>query len=294
MYGLPKAGILAQELLETRLNKHCYRQSPLTLGLWRHDFLLISFTLCVDDFGIEYVGRKHAKHFASVRNEHYKCKLEWEGQRYLGMDIDWDYTGRTDHVSMLEYIPEALTQFQQPPPRIPQHQPYPHIKPNYNAKAQITENVDTSPLLDKTGKKYIQEDISTFLYYACCVDSTMLPGLGSLASQQSNPTKNTKNWSINSLTMPPRILMPSSLIKQATWCLLDTAMPPTSQTQMHAVTPAATSSCQTMTQYPPTTEQSTKPPKSSKQWCHLRLKWKLGLSTSTAEKQSHHDTHSNS
>ena len=89
---------------------------------------------------------------------------------------------------MLEYVPEAeaLTQFQDPPPRIPQHQLYPHIKPNYGAKAQFTENVDTSPLLDKTGQKYIQEVIGTFLYYACCVNSTMLPGLGSLASQQSN------------------------------------------------------------------------------------------------------------
>ncbi len=33
MYGLPQAGILAQELLERRLNMHGYRQSPLTPGL---------------------------------------------------------------------------------------------------------------------------------------------------------------------------------------------------------------------------------------------------------------------
>jgi hypothetical protein len=52
MYGLPQAGILAQELLKKRLNKHGYHQSPLTPGLWWHDFRPISFTLCVDDFGI--------------------------------------------------------------------------------------------------------------------------------------------------------------------------------------------------------------------------------------------------
>ncbi len=34
MYGLPQAGILPQELLEQRLNKHGYRQSPSTPGLW--------------------------------------------------------------------------------------------------------------------------------------------------------------------------------------------------------------------------------------------------------------------
>jgi hypothetical protein len=56
MYGLPQAGILAQELLEKRLNKHGYCQSPITPGLWRHNFFLISFTLCIDNFGIKYVG----------------------------------------------------------------------------------------------------------------------------------------------------------------------------------------------------------------------------------------------
>ncbi len=146
----------------------------------------------MDDFGIKYVEHEHAEHLASILNEHYKCKLEWKGQRYLGMDIDWDYTCCTVHNSMLEYIPKALTRFQNPPPRIPQHQLYPHVKPNYGAKVQFTENVNTSLLLDKTGKKYIQEVIGTFQYYVCCVDSTMLPGLGSLALQQSNLTENTK------------------------------------------------------------------------------------------------------
>jgi hypothetical protein len=47
MYGLPQAGILAQELLEKRLNKHDYCQSPLTPGLWWHDFR--SVCVCVSD-----------------------------------------------------------------------------------------------------------------------------------------------------------------------------------------------------------------------------------------------------
>ncbi len=66
MYGLPQMGILAQELLEQRLNKHGYRQNPITPGLWRHNYRPISFTLCVDDFGIKYVGREHAEHLASI------------------------------------------------------------------------------------------------------------------------------------------------------------------------------------------------------------------------------------
>ncbi len=109
MYGLPQAGVLSQELLKKRLNKHGYRQSPITPGLWRHNFRPISFTLCINNFGIKYVGCKHAKHLATILNKHYKCLQDWDGQCYLGMNINWDYNDKKVHISMLEYVPEALT-----------------------------------------------------------------------------------------------------------------------------------------------------------------------------------------
>jgi hypothetical protein len=164
MYGLPQAGILAQELLEKCLNKHGYCQSPLTPGPWRHDFRPISFTLCVDNFGIKYIGREHPEHLASILSEHYRCLHDWDGQQYLGVNLDWDYTGQAVHVSMHDYVPEPLARFQHKPPRTPQHQQYPHIKPTYGATAQYAKDVDTTPLLDEEGKKHIQEVIGTFLY----------------------------------------------------------------------------------------------------------------------------------
>ena len=91
---------------------------------------------------------------------------------------------------MLDYIPKSLTRFQHPTPCIPQHQPYPHVKPTYGTKAQYTEDVDSSPPLDKQGKKYIQEVIGMLLHYARCVDNTMLPALRSLTTQQANSTQN--------------------------------------------------------------------------------------------------------
>jgi hypothetical protein len=48
-----------------------------------------------------------------------------------------------------------------------------------------------SELLSKENKTDIQEVIGTFLYYARCVDSSMLPALGTLATHQATPTKNT-------------------------------------------------------------------------------------------------------
>ena len=56
MYGLPQSGLLANELLAKRLNKHGYRQSKLVPGLWKRDTRPIQFTLVVDDFGVKYVG----------------------------------------------------------------------------------------------------------------------------------------------------------------------------------------------------------------------------------------------
>jgi hypothetical protein len=53
------------------------------------------------------------------------------------------------------------------------------------------ETIDTSPPLSKEDKKYVQEVVGTFLYYARCVDRTMLTALGSVVTQQANPTKNT-------------------------------------------------------------------------------------------------------
>ena len=191
MYGLPQAGILAQKLLEERLNAHGYRQSQITPGLWKHDTRPISFTLCVDDFGVKYVGRQHADHLKNVLNEHYKCAVDWDGKKYLGMDIDWDYDYHKVHVSMLDYIPEALARFQHKTPRKPQHQPYPHTKPTYGATKQYVEDSDESEPTSKEEKTYIQEVIGTLLYYARCVDASMLPALGSLATQQANPTQNT-------------------------------------------------------------------------------------------------------
>jgi hypothetical protein len=50
MYGLPQAGILANELLQHNLAKDGYRPIQHTHGLWKHDTRPISFSLVVDDF----------------------------------------------------------------------------------------------------------------------------------------------------------------------------------------------------------------------------------------------------
>ncbi len=94
MYGLPQAGLLANELLEKHLNKHGYRQSKLVPGLWKHDTRPIQFTLVVDNFGVKYIGEEHAQHLKNTLKEHYKLTCDWTGTRYIGITLDWDYNKR--------------------------------------------------------------------------------------------------------------------------------------------------------------------------------------------------------
>ena len=115
MYGLPQAGIIAQQLLEERLQKHGYRQSQMTPGLRKHDMHPISFSLIVDDFRVKYVGKENTQHLVDTVRGYYKCSCNWEGGQYCGLTIKWDYVGQKVHLSMPGYVHKALTRFQHPP-----------------------------------------------------------------------------------------------------------------------------------------------------------------------------------
>jgi hypothetical protein len=71
MYGLPQAGIIAQELLEQWLLKAGYTQSKITPGYWKHEWRPISFTLVVDGFGVKYIGKEHVLHLLKILKEHH-------------------------------------------------------------------------------------------------------------------------------------------------------------------------------------------------------------------------------
>jgi hypothetical protein len=90
---------------------------------------------------------------------------------------------------MPSYIEKALKCFQHPPPIVPQDQLHQHIKKTYGAKVQPANPLDTSPHLNKAGKKFIQEVTGVFLYLVQAVDLTMLTTLSSLASNKQHLQK---------------------------------------------------------------------------------------------------------
>lgn len=191
MYGLSQAGIIANRELKRHLLTHGYFEAEHTHGLFKHKTRPIWFTLVVDDFGVGYVGKEHANHLVSVLSSRYTMSADWEGKLYCGITLEWDYVNRTVDLSMPDYVAKALQRFEHSFPKGNEDSPHQWQPPNYGAKQQLTDPIDTSRPLESKEVKFIQEVVGTFLWYARGVDSTMLVALGAISSAQAQGTEKT-------------------------------------------------------------------------------------------------------
>jgi hypothetical protein len=66
MYGLKQAGLLTNQLLQTRLAPFGYYPERHTPGIWLHKTRPISATLVADYFAVKYVGKQHADHLRNA------------------------------------------------------------------------------------------------------------------------------------------------------------------------------------------------------------------------------------
>ena len=109
MYGLPQAGILAKKQLIHFLGSYGYAPVCHTPGLWHHTWRPISFCLIVDDFSVKYIGKEHSDHLIQCLHNHYQeVNINWDGKRFCGVHLDWDYDKRTCSLSMPGYVTNAL------------------------------------------------------------------------------------------------------------------------------------------------------------------------------------------
>jgi hypothetical protein len=191
MYGLPQAGIIAQELLEKRLAEYGYHQSKIINGFWKHKTRPISFCLVVDDFAVKYVNQEDADHLIKAIQKYYPMTVDTAATKYIGLTIEWDYKNRKAHIHMPGYLEKAFIRFKHEAPEKIQNSPHPHVIPQYGAKTQYAKDEDESPPLSKEETKYVQAVAGTLLYYARAVDPTILTALSSIATEQAKPTQNT-------------------------------------------------------------------------------------------------------
>ena len=191
IYGLPQAGKLSNDELVKHLEKHGYIQAKHTHGLFRHKTRPIMFTLVVDDFGVQYSGKEHAEHLYQILSEKYECHTDWEGTKYCGLNIEWNYTEGWVDIDVDGMHEKGLQRFKHSKPAKPQDSPYPCTTPQYGAKIQYTEEPDTSRPMTAEETKRLQEIIGFYLYVGRAVDNTLLTALGTMASAQTEGTEET-------------------------------------------------------------------------------------------------------
>ena len=92
VYGLPQAGMLANQQMRKHLKPEGFYEVDHTPGLWRQKHCPIQFSLIVDDFGVKYVGKEHVDYLLSSLRKHYsKVAVDWSGSLYAGKTLDWNY-----------------------------------------------------------------------------------------------------------------------------------------------------------------------------------------------------------
>ena len=93
------------------MEKGGYYESRTTPGLWRHKWIPIQFFFIVYDFGAEYVGKKHADHLATIFQKYHNITKNWEGKKYAGIDLKWEYEKTKCQVTMDGYILELRNKY---------------------------------------------------------------------------------------------------------------------------------------------------------------------------------------
>jgi hypothetical protein len=192
IYGLPQAGLLAQQRLFKILAQHGYHPTEHTPALFRHETRPVAFSLIVDDFGVKYRDRADAEHLLAALRTEYAITVDWEGAKYVGLRLKWDYDARTVDLSMPDYVRKAIARFGLESPFQPAHGPLPFTAPVYGRATQLAPAPDVSPPLDASKRLWLQSLVGAFLYYARAIDLTMLVGVGRLAAAQSRATTLTE------------------------------------------------------------------------------------------------------
>ena len=111
MTGLKKAGKLANERLKKHLRKYGYTPCARMPALWNHVTLPITYTLAIDDFGVQNNGKHTALHLLNTLKDLYNVSVDCTGTLYCGLNINRDYLAGHVDISMSDYIAQALHKF---------------------------------------------------------------------------------------------------------------------------------------------------------------------------------------
>ena len=104
IYGLKQAAVLAYNQLVMNLAKNGNSPCPSTTGIWKHKTCKTRFCLCVINFGVKLFNDAGKTHFLDSLEQYYSISVDRKGTNYLGLTIDWNYSGGYVDIFMPGYI----------------------------------------------------------------------------------------------------------------------------------------------------------------------------------------------
>jgi hypothetical protein len=79
--------------------------------MWRP----VTFALVVDDLGVKFTGVVHANHLISTLRKDYEVTVDWKGELFVGIKLEWDYDKRTLDTHVPGFTKRALHKYQSTP-----------------------------------------------------------------------------------------------------------------------------------------------------------------------------------
>ena len=122
-------------------------------------------------------------------------KIDWEEAKYIGIDLDCNYTKQDVILLMKGYVKRALKKFKHLQPTRHHYGPTKYKLLEYGQKIQYT-TVDTSPELTETQKNFIQQVCVKFLYNGRSVNATQLHSLNELSIKATEATNTNITYSV--------------------------------------------------------------------------------------------------
>ena len=79
MPGLKQAGRIANDRLKAHLSQFGFAPVPRTLVLWKHATKHITFSLVVDNFGVNYIVKENSAQLFQSLQKLYSISIDWTG-----------------------------------------------------------------------------------------------------------------------------------------------------------------------------------------------------------------------
>ena len=86
----------------------------------------------MDDFSVEYVGKQHSDHLSTILKKYHNITEDWEGKKYAGIDLKWDYDKQTCRATMDGYILNLGSKYGHLTPKKSQYSPHKHRPIEYD------------------------------------------------------------------------------------------------------------------------------------------------------------------